>query len=195
MTKKIVLASGSPRRKELLANIIGNNFLVSPSDVDESIDTKCSPQDFVKQLSARKAEATASKLSNSIVIAADTAVVHNGKILGKPRDKDEAFNMLSSLSDSWHQVMTGLSVIDSDFCKIDQTVVVTDVKFRFLSQEDVENYIKSGEPLDKAGAYGIQGKGALLVERINGCYFNVVGLPIEALSRLLKKFGIDLLLL
>jgi len=127
------------------------------------------------------------------MIAADTVVILNGKILGKPKNKKEAARMLRNLSGKEHKVITGVAVVNAKTKKLLQDVVITKVKFRRLDRDLIEKYVASGKPLDKAGAYGIQGKGALLVESIEGDYFNVVGLPLNALNQLLEKFGINLL--
>jgi septum formation protein len=190
--KKLILASGSPRRIELL-KMLGCKFEIVPSKIEEKISPRLSPIENVKRLSCLKALDVASKISDGIVIAADTDVVLNGKILGKPKNKKEAREMLKKLSGKEHQVITGLAVVDAKSKRILQDIVITVVKFRKFDKNLIEKYIASGEPLDKAGAYGIQGKGALLVESIKGDYFNVVGLPLNALNQLLEKFGINLI--
>lgn len=190
--KKLILASGSPRRIELL-KMLGCKFRVIPSQIEEKISSQLSPIQNVKRLSRLKALDVASKVSNGIVIAADTIVVLNRKILGKPKNKEEAKEMLKKLSSKEHEVITGIAVVDAKSKKILQGAVVTKVKFRKLNRDLIRSYIVSGEPLDKAGAYGIQGKGSLLVESIKSDYFNVVGLPLNALNKLLGKFGISLM--
>jgi septum formation protein len=173
--------------------MLGCKFKVIPSQIEEKINPRLSPIQNAKRLSHLKALDVASKISDGIVIAADTDVVLNGKILGKPKDKKEAREMLKNLSGKEHQVITGLAVVDAKSKRILQDIVITAVKFRKFDKNLIEKYIASGEPLDKAGAYGIQGKGALLVESIKGDYFNVVGLPLNALNQLLEKFGISLI--
>ena len=164
-----------------------------PSKVEEKINPCLSPIQNVKRLSCLKALDIASKISGGIMIAADTVVILNGKILGKPKNKKEAARMLRNLSGKEHKVITGVAVVNAKTKKLLQDVVITKVKFRRLDRDLIEKYVASGKPLDKAGAYGIQGKGALLVESIEGDYFNVVGLPLNALNQLLEKFGINLL--
>lgn len=189
---KLILASGSPRRIELL-KMLGCKFKVIPSQIEEKISLRLSPTQNVKRLSRLKALDVASKVSDGIVIAADTEVVLNKKIFGKPKNKKEAQEMLKNLSGKTHQVITGLAVTDGKTKRTLQDVVITKVKFRKLDKNLIDKYIASSEPLDKAGAYGIQGKAALLVESIKGDYFNVVGLPLNALNQLLEKFGISLI--
>ena len=189
---KIVLASGSPRRIGLL-KMLGCKFQIMPSKVEEKINSSLSPTQNVKRLSRLKALDVASKVSDGIVIAADTMVVLGKTILGKPKNKKEAYKMLKNLSGKTHQVITGLAVTDGKTKRMLQDFVITKVKFRKLNKNLIDKYIASSEPLDKAGAYGIQGKGALLVESIKGDYFNVVGLPLNALNQLLEKFGINLI--
>jgi len=190
--KRLILASTSPRRRELLEDL-GCSFEVTPGEVDEGdVDDSC-PSEYVTTLARRKALATASRVKGAIVIGADTVGVLDGRILGKPGTLEEAHEMLRSLNGKEHLVVTGLAVVDTDSGAVEQDVVVTRVKFRHLSEELIGRYVASGEPLDKAGAYAIQGKGALLVDSIEGCYYNVVGLPLTALSRLLGRFGVFLL--
>jgi len=189
---KLILASGSPRRIELL-KMLGCKFQIIPSKVEEKINPRLSPIQNVKRLSRLKALDVASKISEGIVIAADTIVVLDKKILGKPKTKKEAKEMLEKLSGKEHRVITGLAVVDAKTKKALQDFVTARVKFRELNKDLIKKYIATGEPLDKAGAYGIQGKGALLVESIKGDYFNVVGLPLNALNQLLEKFGVDLI--
>jgi len=189
---KLILASASPRRIELL-KMLGCKFQIIPSKVEEKISPRLSPIENVKRISRLKALGVAAKISNGIVIAADTEVILNKKILGKPENKKEAKRMLQDLSGKEHRVITGLAIVEAKTKRILQDAVITRVKFRKLSKNLIEKYVASGEPLDKAGAYGIQGKGALLIESIKGDYFNVVGLPLNALNQLLEKLGIDLL--
>lgn len=194
--EKFILASASPRRRELLEQI-GVAFDVFVSDAEEErADKSLPPYLYVEELATIKAAAAASavKKKSGIIIAADTVVYHNGKILGKPKSEAEAFKTLSALSGNMHEVYTGICVMRmsdgfsvADFDK-------TEVYFKKLTEERIKSYIGTKEPLDKAGAYGIQGKGALLTERINGDYSNVVGLPLSKLAGVLEKeFGINLL--
>lgn len=180
----IILASKSPRRKELLS-FITTDFAVKSADVDETLPQGISPDKAVEYLSKIKAEPF--KNENDIVIGADTVVAIDGKILGKPRDDADAFATLKMLSGREHSVFTGVSVIKGE--KIETFSVQTKVKMFELTDEEIEEYIATAEPFDKAGSYGIQGKGSLLVEKIDGDYFNVVGLPISRLNRVLKLFN------
>lgn len=183
---ELILASSSPRRKEMF-NLIGLDFTVMVSDADEST-VESDPKKFVVELAKRKAEAVLKKRPDACVVGSDTIVLIDGKIIGKPRDKDDAFKILSTLNGRTHTVYTGLAVLTTDteqlYC--DETRVT----FAKLSDEEIWHYIGTGEPLDKAGAYGIQGPGAILVERIEGCYFTVIGMPVPVLYKLLKNVGI-----
>ncbi|MGL5316279.1 MAG: Maf family protein [Peptostreptococcaceae bacterium] len=188
----IILASASPRRKEILENT-KLKFRIIKSEVEEVIVEGESPQQVVMRLSFEKCMDVASKHESSLVIGADTIVVLDGMILGKPKDEDEAYEMLRKLSNNVHQVITGISLINLEGNKKIIDYVVSNVKFKDLSEEDIKDYIQTNESLDKAGAYGIQGYGALLVDEIQGDYFNIVGLPISRVSDLLKKnFSINL---
>jgi septum formation protein len=189
---KFILASASPRRAEILKSL-GQSFEILPSDVEEKI-TKNNPQEIVKELALLKAKDVARRVSKGqIVIAADTVVFKDDKILGKPSSKEEAFNMLKLLSGSIHKVLTGICVIDTANNKVCQDYEETKVFFKTLSDKEIMDYINTGEPMDKAGAYGIQGMGGLFVTRIEGCYFNVVGLPVHKLYNLMGEMGVNLL--
>lgn len=188
---KLVLASASPRRRELLKQI-GVSFEVFPSEVDENISIN-DPIEYVKELSYMKALWVAEKVSKGIILAADTIVVHRGDILGKPLGKEDARIMLEKLSGDTHEVITGIVLLDMGETKkqvLDQCI--TKVHFKELTKEVIDNYIATGEPMDKAGSYAIQGYGAVLVEKIQGDYFNVVGLPISKLSDYLLAFNIKI---
>ena len=188
----IILASNSPRRRELLERIGITDFTVAAQDVDESVEPGLSPADTVERLSLRKARAAARKFSpDDMIIAADTVVALDGDVLGKPRDGDHAFAMLSALSGRENRVYTGVTVLRGD--KAVTQHEETAVTFRELSPDEIRGYIATGEPMDKAGAYGIQGVGALLVSGIRGDYSNVMGLPVFRLGRILSGFGLDLL--
>lgn len=187
-----ILASKSPRRRELLKNI-GINAQIIPSDVDESTAKNLSPEQMVTQLAMLKASDVARSFgANTYVIGADTVVVFNGKIFGKPRDIEDARRMLQTLSGNTHYVYTGYCVIN---CKNGTSVSKyekTAVTFKSLSEREIDAYIKTREPMDKAGAYGIQERGSVFVEKIEGDYFNVVGLPVCALSKVMNdEFGIN----
>ena len=189
---EIILASQSPRRKELLERMGIRTFTVMDSGVDEHEEELLPPEELVCRLSERKAEAVAQRApAGAVVIAADTVVSLDGAILGKPADKLEAFRMLSTLSGVRHQVYTGVTVMRDGEKQIEHET--TDVTFRELSEEEIERYLATGEPMDKAGAYGIQGYGALLVERIEGDYYNVMGLPVCRLGQMLRRVDVDCL--
>ena len=189
---KIVLASASPRRQELLKHIGITDFDIRVPEADESYPAHLSPRQIVEHISRSKAEAAAALCSDDeIVITADTMVFLDDARLGKPADEADALQMLSALQGRHHTVCTGITVRRGEESITESES--TDVYFRPLSREEILSYIRTGEPLDKAGAYGIQGRGALLVERINGDYFNVVGLPVLRLSRMLERFGVKTL--
>ena len=191
-TSKIILASNSPRRKELLERIGITDFTVAAPNVDETVEDGLSPAEIVEQLSLRKARAAAKRAGPSdLIIAADTVVALDGAVLGKPRGEDGAFAMLTALSGREHQVYTGVTVLQGD--KAVTQHEETAVTFRALAPGEIRGYIATGEPMDKAGAYGIQGVGALLVSGIRGDYCNVVGLPVFRLGRILSGFGVELL--
>ena len=179
---KIILASQSPRRKELMG-FFNKPFTVRVADIDETMDPNEDPRREVARVSRCKAEAV-SRQPGEVVIAADTIVVCDGVVLGKPRSKEEAINMLSMLSGRTHEVMTGLTVLGDSICKCGTEV--TEVVFRELTPREIFQYVESGEPMDKAGAYGIQGGAALFVEAVMGDYYNVVGLPVCRLGQILK---------
>jgi len=188
----IILASASPRRKEILENA-NVKFDVVKSTIDEVILDQELPSQVVMRLAFEKCMDIASKNKNDLVIGADTIVVLDDIILGKPKDKEDATSMIKKLSGKTHQVITGISLVNLSVNKKIIDYVVSNVKFKDLSEEDIKDYIQTNESLDKAGSYGIQGYGAILVEEIQGDYFNIVGLPISRLSDLLKKhFSINL---
>ena len=189
----IILASQSPRRKELMGQI-GLKFKVVSPNVDEHVEGNPSPAQLVEELSLRKARAVERQADGeALIVAADTVVALEGTVLGKPEDEREAFAMLSALSGNRHYVYTGVTVL-RDGRAVTQHEVTT-VTFRELEPGEISSYIATGEPMDKAGAYGIQGLGALLVSGIEGDYFNVMGLPVYRLGRILAGFGMDLLAL
>lgn len=192
---EIILASGSPRRKELLANMGIRNFHIIKPDFEEEGVYAPSPGALVETLSSGKAAATAAALGDpdALIIAADTVVALEGTILGKPTDRADAVAMLTSLSGKRHQVFTGVTVRRGH--QIVTQHEVTTVTFRPLSDAEIAHYVATGEPMDKAGSYGIQGIGSLLVEGIEGDYFNVMGLPVCRLGQILKGFGLDCLAL
>ncbi len=180
----IILASQSPRRKELMG-LLKLPFTVRVADIDETMDPAKSPFDEVARVSWLKAEAIARE-ADDIVIAADTIVVCENKVLGKPKDEADAFSMLKLLSGRDHQVMTGLTVLQGDRCVT--CTEVADIHFRSLTDNEILDYIATGEPMDKAGAYGIQGGAALFAEKLVGDYYNVIGLPVCRLYQILRQF-------
>lgn len=179
---QLILASQSPRRKELMG-LFHIPFVIRAADIDETMDEKLSPYDEVARVSRLKAAATPHE-EDDVVVAADTIVVCGGKVLGKPKDEADAFAMLRLLSGKDHQVMTGLTVLRGNSATV--CTEVTDIHFRDLTDEEILAYIRTGDPMDKAGSYGIQGGAALFVERINGDYYNVMGLPVCRLGQILK---------
>lgn len=185
---KLILASASPRRKELL-NQIGLDFEVYPSNVKEEIPFE-NPVKYATDLALLKAKSVADIVLSGVILAADTIVLYNDEILQKPYNEENAKEILKKLSGDTHQVITGIALIDVNKNKIVTKHSVTKVYFKRLSEEMITKYIATGEPFDKAGAYGIQGFGACLVDKIEGCYFNVVGLPISKLVDCLPSFGI-----
>lgn len=182
---EFILASASPRRKEILERA-GFTFLVKTAQVDETVEEKFTPEDLVMFLAKKKALAVARAFPNQIVVGADTIVSLEEKILGKPRDRQEACQTLSSLSGRTHSVYTGVAICDAS--RSHTFYERTEVTFYSLTQKEIDNYIATGEPMDKAGAYGIQGKGCLLVKEIKGDYYNVVGFPVAKFSRELGVF-------
>lgn len=185
----IILASQSPRRRELL-ELMGLEFQVRVADIDETMDLNADPADEVARVSAAKANAIEAG-PEDLVLAADTIVVCQGRILGKPHSPREAREMLKLLSGRDHQVMTGYTLRRGD--KILTHTEVSHIHFRPLLPEEIRAYVETGEPMDKAGAYGIQGKAALFVSRLEGDYYNVMGLPLCALTQSLRDFGVKIL--
>lgn len=183
---QLILASGSPRRKELLEQI-GVSFTVKVSHADETIPSGMTPEEAVMHLASIKAVAVAANHKDSFIIGADTVVILDGEILGKPKDSKEAKRMLQSLSGRTHAVCTGVAIRrgKDEYLFYEKT----NVTFWELTEEEINGYLETGEPFDKAGAYGIQGAGAILVKKIDGDYFSVVGLPISSLYRHLRRLG------
>lgn len=185
---KFILASASERRKELLSRIV-RDFEVIVSDFDEdSVKVNNNIENYVKILSEGKAKSVSLNCSkDSIIIGADTIVVIDNKVLGKPKDKNDAFRMLKALSNNVHRVYSGVTVINNTTKVIKSECLYTEVYFSELSDEEIWKYIETEECLDKAGAYGIQGFGGVFVKKINGCYYNVVGLPLNLLNKMIKE--------
>lgn len=184
----IILASSSPRRAELLKTI-GVEFEIAPSDIPERLHADEAPPDYIIRLARAKVIAVARRHESGLVIGADTIVVLDGRVLGKPENGEDAEQMLRQLSGRWHAVMTGVALYDiatrREVADYDKTLV----RFAQLTDKEIEWYISSGEPMDKAGAYGIQGLGSLFIEEVAGNYFNVVGLPIPLIYRLARRLG------
>ena len=185
---KFILASASERRKDLLSRIV-SNFEVKISNFDEEkVEVSTNIENYVKTLAEGKAKDVALNCDNdSIIIGADTIVVIGDNILGKPKDKNHAFQMLKLLSNNVHRVYSGVAVINNQKNIMKSECLYTEVYFSEISDDEIWRYIESGECLDKAGAYGIQGYGGVFAEKINGCYYNVVGLPLNLLSKMIKN--------
>lgn len=190
--KPIILASSSSRRKELLEQIC-IPFIVETSTFEEDLTLDLQPEELVRLFSQEKAKEVASRNEQAIIIGADTIVVLQNTILGKPKDLEEAKRMLQSLSNTYHDVLTGITIIDTATKKEISSVVKTRVSFREISSAEIDFYINRYKPLDKAGAYGIQEYAASFVERIEGDYFNIVGLPLYKVTENLKSLGVNLL--
>ncbi len=190
MERRIVLASASPRRRQLLA-ALGLVAEVIPADIDEEALQAPTPGALVEELARAKARAVAQRVREGLIIAADTTVYIDGMVLGKPRDEAEALTMLERLNGRTHEVFSGVAVLaqPEGICRSGHER--TAVTFRRLRRRQLERYVATGEPMDKAGAYGIQERGAALVCRVEGCYFNVVGLPVALLAELLASFGVE----
>jgi MAF protein len=188
----LVLASSSPRRYELLRKITPN-FIQIPSEFDETqVENKADIIDYVINIAKGKAIEVAGRTKDSIVIGCDTIVELDGIVIGKPKDRQEAFNVLKSLSGRKHSVFTGMFLINTKTKETMADFEKSDVTFSKLTDEEINWYIRTGEPLDKAGSYGIQGYGSLFIDRIEGCYFNIVGLPVNKLYKMLKLMGVNL---
>ena len=191
MSKALVLASASPRRAQLLAQV-GLKFEIITEATAEDIQA-LSPRELVEKLACKKARAVADSLTEQIVLGADTVVASEGKIFGKPHSREEAAKMLGALSGKMHEVITGFCLIDASGKEADYSKsVVTRVFFRPLSTEEINNYLDLGEYTDKAGAYAIQGIGAQFVEKIEGCFYNVVGLPLTEVVCALAQRGVSI---
>jgi septum formation protein len=191
MKKRIILASTSPRRHKL-AQEIGLEFEIVPSGYEEDMTLSLEPKDLVMTLAYGKAKDVAKKFSDGIVLGVDTIVVFNNKKLGKPKNKEDAFKMLSLLSGKEHEVYSGIALIDCKTGKEIKDYELSKVKFRKISDDEIEKYIQTGEPMDKAGAYAIQGLGGIFIEKVNGCYSNIVGFPVHCIYQNLKKLGVNI---
>lgn len=189
INNRITLASSSPRRKSLLEEA-GLTFNICPADIDEDIRKGESPREHTIRLAEEKAQVVAKKTNDSWIIGADTIVFIDNRILGKPSDINEARKMLNLLSGRYHMVVTAFCILNVSTGKMIKSVVESKVKIKKLTDIEIEDYLKTGEPLDKAGAYAIQGIGNFMIEEIGGSYTNVVGLPMEELKKALDELGI-----
>ncbi len=188
---KLILASASPRRADLLRQA-GIPFAVIEPTVSEQLEERLSPEELVSVLARRKAMDVAGRVGSGYILAADTIVLYRGLILGKPADAEEAGRMLKLISGDRHEVITGLILLDAATGRLESGVSSTGVWLKELSNIEISAYLATGEPLDKAGAYGIQGLAALLVKRVEGCYFNVVGLPLNLLYELMTNMQLPI---
>ncbi|MBI2672543.1 septum formation protein Maf [Candidatus Woesearchaeota archaeon] len=188
--RKIILASTSSRRRHLLETLIGKNFEVKPASYMEDNSLFADPVQLVLHHSMEKAKEISRGLEEEVVIACDTVVVVEREILGKPSTEESARSMLKKINNQLVEVVSGLAAIDTKFKKININYEKTQVKIKLLTEKEIDDYIKTGEPIGKAGAFAIQERAAQFIEKINGCYFNVVGLPIYRLNIVLKGLGI-----
>ncbi|UJF32005.1 Maf family protein [Paenibacillus hexagrammi] len=192
----LILASSSPRRQELIQSL-GLPYIIRVSDADESVEGQITPAEMVEMLSVRKASTVREMIQSEdiegVIIGSDTVVVHQGEVLGKPVNEEDSFRMLKGLQGAVHEVFSGVACIDAKSGKMTVSHQVTKVSMKPLTDEQIWNYIATGEPKDKAGSYAIQGLGATIVKSIEGDYFNVVGLPISMLSDMLLTFDIRVL--
>ncbi len=189
---KLVLASSSPRREEILKQL-KLKFTIVPSKINEEDFKDDDPISLVRKLAVEKAKSVSNLVEDALIIAADTVVVYNDQILGKPKNKSDAKRMLKMLRAEKHKVITGVAVVNSQDGEVHVEENVTDVKMIDLTEAEIDTYINTGEPMDKAGAYAIQGLGALFVEEIQGSFYSVMGLPIHQLAKLLNNFNYGIL--
>ena len=189
---KLVLASSSPRREEILKQL-KLKFTIVPSKINEENFTEDDPISLVRKLAVEKAKSVSNLVENALIIAADTVVVYDNQILGKPKNKSDARRMLKMLRAKKHQVITGVAVVNSQDGEVHVDENITEVKMADLTDTEIDTYIETGEPMDKAGSYAIQGFGALFVEEIQGSFYSVMGLPIHQLAKLLNNFDYGIL--
>ncbi len=190
--RKIILASSSPRRKKFFTDLFGSNFVCHPSSYDENNNLNLTPEMLAKKHALGKARDVAKHYTEGVVIAGDAFVVLNNKVLGKPKDEEDAFNMLKMQSGKTTKVISGLAVIDIDNKKEYIEHETTKIKMTKVTDNEIRFYIKTKDPMDKAGSFGMQDKGAVFVEKIDGCYSNVVGLPLPKLLKILRKLKIKI---
>lgn len=187
--RRLILASASPRRHQLLTQM-GYSFLVDPAHIDEEAVEAVGPAALAETLALLKAQAVAERqVESALVIGADTLVVSRGRVLGKPADEREAAAMLKRLSGSWHRVVTGVALVEVPGGRHLISHETTAVQFAPMTERDIRDYLKTGDSMDKAGAYGIQGRAGMYIPRIRGCYFNVMGLPLHRLHTMLREMG------
>ncbi|NEW04491.1 septum formation protein Maf [Paenibacillus sp. SYP-B3998] len=195
-TQRLILASSSPRRQELIQSL-GLPYIIRVSDADETVEGEITPAEIVELLSLRKASAVRELLQDSekhgIIVGSDTIVVYQNEVLGKPVDEEDSFQTLKALQGNTHEVYSGVACLDANTGRHVVSHCVTRVSMKPLSDDQIRRYIATGEPKDKAGSYGIQGLGATTIKSIEGDYFNVVGLPLSLLSDLLLSFDIQVL--
>jgi len=189
--KRFILASNSPRRVELL-KAVGYRFDIIPHRIEEYISDSVSPADYVQNLAYLKANDVASRVDEALILGADTIVLHKKNILGKPKDKDDAKRMLSMLSNSEHDILSGVCLIDMPSKKKLLRFCRTFIRMRPVTEREIEEYVESGESMDKAGAYAIQGEGKKFIDKIEGSYSNVVGLPLETVKEMINNFVCDI---
>ena len=190
--KKLILASASPRRKQLL-EMIGVSCKVVPSNIEEKLNPRLKPKSQAESLSLQKAEHVAQKYEDAFILAADTFISIHDEILGKPKDREDAKRMLRKLSGKTHSVFTGFSIIDTKRGKAISRSCETKVSMKKLTQREIDEYVKKEDLLDKSGSYAIQGIAAIFIEKIEGDFFNIVGLPVYTVAQELKRFGIKVL--
>jgi septum formation protein len=187
--ERLILASASPRRQQLLGQM-GYAFTVEPAHIDEEAVRAASPAALARRLALLKAREVAGRQTQpALVIGADTLVISKGRVLGKPSDREEAHAMLKRLSGSWHRVITGLALVEAPSGRSMTAHETTAVRFSDMTDQEILDYLDTGDSMDKAGAYGIQGRAGMYIPRIRGCYFNVMGLPLHRLYRMLAQMG------
>ena len=191
MVKKIILATTSPRRHEI-AERMGLDFEIVPSEYEEDMTLKLEPEELAKTLAYGKAADVAKKCKEGIAIGVDTFISFKGKFLGKPKNKEDAFNMLKSFSGKSQEVYSGIALIDCETGETIKDFEVTKVYFRKMSDSEINQYIKTGEPMDKAGSYAIQKLGSIFIEKISGCYYNVMGFPVHNIYKNLRKMDVNI---
>ncbi|MCL4426105.1 MAG: Maf family protein [Firmicutes bacterium] len=190
--RRIILASASPRRENLLRQL-GLILEVFPSDIDELRKPSEPPYEVAQRLAVDKVEDVAPRFKDALIIGADTIVVYEDRLMGKPANEEEAYEMVKTLQGKWHEVYTGVAMEDADTRRLAISHEVSRVKMRRLTYQEIRGYVASGEPMGKAGGYAAQGLGAILIERVEGCHYNVVGLPLFRVAYMLEGFGMNLL--